>query len=116
MGRAQEIWDRLVEVWQTADVEDIPELYTADAIYLEPFNPPHRGNLLIQAYLKDYLAGKDDIAIDTKRAFEDADGNGIAVEWTLSYTAVGRRWHDLPRVSVIETDDDGMVVYHRDYS
>ncbi|HEX9888263.1 MAG TPA: nuclear transport factor 2 family protein [Nitriliruptorales bacterium] len=115
MGRAREVWERLVQMWEAGDVSDLPELYTADALYLEPYNPPHNGNLLIQAYLKDYLAGKDDLSIEVKRLFEDADGGGVAVEWTLSYTAGGRRWNDLPRATFLGLDDDGMVTYHRDY-
>lgn len=115
MGRAREVWDRIVEIWTSADTSDIPALYTADALYLEPYNPPHNGNLLIEAYVKDYLGGKDDLAIEVKRAFEDAEERGIAIEWMLSYTAGGRRWSDLPRATFIELNDDGMVTYHRDY-
>ncbi len=116
MGHAAEAWNRLSGMLTGADVSDVPELYAVDALFLEPYNPPHRGNLLIQAYLKDWLAGKDDISVDASRVIEDEDGTALAVEWTIGYTAGGRRWSDLPRASFFEFDEDGRIVYHRDYT
>lgn len=116
MGRATEVWKRLSKMLESADLADLVDLYTTDAIYLEPYNPPHRGNLLIQAYLKDYLGGKDDVDIEEKRVIESEDGRLLAVEWAISYTAGGRRWNQLPRGTFLEFDDHGLIVYHRDYS
>ena len=116
MGHAAEVWARLSEMMERGDVSDLVEIYTADALYLEPYNPPHRGNLLIEAYLKDYFGGKEDISITSKHVFEDADGAGLAAEWTISYTAAGRRWNDLPRATFIAFDADGRITYHRDYT
>ena len=116
MGRAVEAWERLSAMFGEADVSDVPQLYDADALYLEPYNPPHRGNLLIQAYLKDWLAGKEDIAVDARRVIESPDGSELAVEWTMSYTAAGRRWSDLPRASFFGFTEDGRIDYHRDYT
>lgn len=116
MAHKAEVWDRLVGMFESADVSDLPELYAADALYLEPYNPPHRGNLLIEAYLKDYFGGKEDIAITSRQVIEDAPGNGLAVEWSISYTAAGRRWNDLPRASFFTFDDDGRITHHRDYT
>ena len=98
------------------DLSGIPDLYRADALYLEPYNPPHRGNLLIQAYLKDWLGGKDDIAVEASRVIESEDGSELGVEWTISYTAAGRRWNDLPRASFFAFDEQGRITYHRDYT
>jgi ketosteroid isomerase-like protein len=111
-----EVWNRLVTMFETVDVSDLPELYDADALYLEPYNPPHRGNLLIQAYLKDYFGGKEDIKITSRQIIEDGDANGLAVEWSISYTAAGRRWHDLPRATFFTFDDAGRITYQRDYT
>lgn len=116
MGNAAEFWDRLSQVLATTDTSEIPDLYANDALYLEPYNPPHRGNLLIQAYLKDWMAGKEEIVADAKRVIESPDGTELGVEWTISYTAAGRRWGDLPRASFFEFDADGRVTYHRDYT
>lgn len=116
MAHKAEVWDRLVGMFEAADVSDLPELYAADALYLEPYNPPHRGNLLIEAYLKDYFGGKDDIKIDNRHVIEDEPGNGLAIEYTISYTAAGRRWNDLPRATFFTFDDDGRIVYQRDYT
>lgn len=116
VGHAATAWERLSQMLSTGDVSGVVELYTADALYLESYNPPHRGNLLIQAYLKDWLGGKDDIAIDAKRVVESGDAAELGVEWTISYTAAGRRWNDLPRASFFGFDDDGRIVYHRDYT
>jgi ketosteroid isomerase-like protein len=116
VGHAAEVWTRLTGMFEAQDVSDLPELYTADALYLEPYNPPHRGNLLIQAYLKDYFGGKEDIAITSKRVFEDEEARGLAAEWTMSYTAAGRRWNDLPRATFLSFDEDGRITYQRDYS
>ena len=116
MGQGAEVWERIAGMYAAADVSDIPQLYAVDSIFLEPYNPPHRGNLLIQAYLKDYFGGKDDISIETRLVIESEDGKALAVEWTLSYTAAGRRWNDLPRASFITFADDGRIAYHRDYT
>ena len=116
MGKAAEFWDRLSQVYATADTSDIATLYANDALYLEPYNPPHRGNLLIQAYLKDWLGGKEEIVAEAKRVIESPDGTELAVEWAISYNAAGRRWSDLPRASFFGFDDDGRVTYHRDYT
>jgi hypothetical protein len=116
VGHAAEAWDRLSGMLTDADVSGVPALYAADALYLEPYNPPHRGNLLIMAYLKDWLGGKEDIAIEAKRVIESADGAGLGVEWTISYNAAGRRWSDLPRASFFGFGDDGRIEYHRDYT
>ena len=116
MGEAAKAWERLTGMLVEGDLSEIPELYTADALYLEPYNPPHRGNLLIQAYLKDWLSGKEETAIDAKRVVEAADGTELAAEWAISYMAAGRRWNELPRASFLAVDEDGRVVYHRDYT
>lgn len=116
MGNPTEVWERLAQVFANNDTSDVPNLYSADALYLEPYNPPHRGNLLIQAYFKDYFAGKEEIVAEAKRVIESPDGDALAVEWTLSYTAGGRRWNDLPRASFFGFDDDGRIVYQRDYT
>jgi ketosteroid isomerase-like protein len=116
VGHAATAWDRISGMLSDGDVSELPEVYTADALYLEPYNPPHRGNLLIQAYLKDWLGGKEDIVVEAKRVIESEDGTELGVEWTISYTAAGRRWNDLPRASFFAFDDDGRIVYHRDYT
>jgi ketosteroid isomerase-like protein len=115
VGHAAEAWEQLSGMLSAGDVAGIPDLYAADALYLEPYNPPHRGNLLIQAYLKDWLGGKDDIAVEAKRVIEAADGTSLGVEWTISYTAAGRRWNDLPRASFFGFEGE-RIVYHRDYT
>jgi hypothetical protein len=116
VGHAADVWTKLSGMLEASDVDDLGELYHYDALYLEPYNPTHNGNLLIQAYIKDYLAGKDDIAVDEKRVIESEDGRHLAVEWTISYDAGGRRWNELPRATMLEFDDDGLIVYHRDYT
>lgn len=116
MGHAAETWDAWQAMMESGDLSGMPRLYDIDAIYLEPYNPPHRGNLLIQAYLKDFLAGKDDIVIDAVRVIEADDASQLAVEWTISYDAGGRRWNELPRASFFEFGDDGQIVHHRDYT
>lgn len=116
MGRAQDRWEALVEAWKAKDFGAIEEMYTKDCVYYEPFNPPHEGNLLVVAYLKDYLGSKEDLEITTKRFLEDEAEGRAAVEWSMSYTARGRRWNDLPRCSFVDVNEDGKITYHRDYS
>ena len=116
VGHAAQAWDKLSGMLSGSDVSDIPQLYAADALFLEPYNPPHRGNLLIQAYLKDWLGGKEEITVEAKRVIESEDDRSLAVEWTISYTAAGRRWNDLPRASFFGFDESGRITYHRDYT
>ncbi|GGI07684.1 hypothetical protein GCM10011354_25320 [Egicoccus halophilus] len=110
------MWEQLSGMLVSSDVSGVPQLYAADALYLEPYNPPHRGNLLIQAYLKDWLGGKEELAVQAKRVIEAADGASLGVEWTISYTAAGRRWNNLPRASFFGFDATGRINYHRDYT
>lgn len=117
MADAAATWDRLKEMLESGDLDDLPSLYAQDALFLEPYNPPHRGNLLIRAYLQDYLSGKDKIEIDTKRVVVSEDGTDLAVEWTLSYDAAGRRWTDLPRGTFFNFDaETGLITYQREYA
>lgn len=116
MGRARKRWDELMAAWEAADFDAIEEMYTHNSVYYEPYNPPHNGNLLTVAYLKDFLGSKDEFTVKMKRVLEDEDGGRLAAEWTMSYTAAGRRWSDLPRASFIDVDEDGRITYHRDYS
>jgi ketosteroid isomerase-like protein len=97
------------------DEKIIVDLYSPDAVWLEPQNPPHETNLLIQAYLNSWLQAREDVDITTKRLLESDDGVTVAVEWAISYTAGGRRWNALPRSSWLETDDDGLIRYQRDF-
>jgi hypothetical protein len=116
VGHAADAWSRLTGMLESGDLSDLPDMYHIDALFLEPYNPPHRGNLLIQAYLKDYLGGKDEVVIDEKRVIEGKEDAALAVEWTISYTAGGRRWNELPRATFIEFDEAGLISYQRDYS
>ena len=116
MGRARDAWEQLGAALEKQDVDTIRDLYTVDAIYLEPQNPPHEGNLLIQAYLSSWLQARDGVDITTKRLLESADGLTVAVEWSLSYFAGGRRWNNLPRSSWFDlSEDEAAFRYHRDY-
>lgn len=115
MGRARDRWEELSVAIEQQDDKAIAELYATDALWLEPQNPPHESNLLIQAYMGSWLEARDNIDITTRRLLESADGGMLAVEWSVSYDAAGRRWKDLPRSSWFEIDDDGRIRYHRDY-
>lgn len=114
MGRARELWEQLGAALEKQDTEAIGDLYASDAVFLEPQNPPHEGNLLIQAYLNSWLQARGDVSVTTKRLLESTDGATAAVEWTISYSAGGRRWTDLPRSSWLEADGEHLQ-YHRDY-
>ena len=116
MSRSVDAWKRFVTVLTTGEVGDVLDLYGADALYLEPYNPPHRGNLLIQSYLKDWMGGKEGVEVDELAVIRSEDGTGVGVEWTISYTAAGRRWNALPRATFLRLDDAGLVTYHRDYT
>lgn len=115
MGQAKDRWKELVVAWERNDFETLEEMYAIDSIYLEPYNPPHNGNLLVVAYMKDFLGSKDDLKITTKRLLEDETEGRVAAEWAMSYTAAGRRWNNLPRASFIDLDPRGRIAYHRDY-
>ena len=116
MSEAVEAWRRFVTVLQTGEVGGVSDLYSVNALYLEPYNPPHRGNLLIQAYLKDWMSGKEDVEVVELAVLPAEDGSGVGVEWTIAYTAAGRRWNALPRASFMRLGDDGRITYHRDYT
>lgn len=114
MGRAREHWERLRAALETVDVEAIGRLYASDAVWLEPQNPPHETNLLIQSYLSSWMQARENIDVSTKRILESDDGSFAAIEWSISYTAAGRRWNSLPRSSWLEVGDDA-ITYQRDY-
>lgn len=114
MGRARDLWEALAAALEQQDADALLDVYAKDAVYLEPQNPPHETDLLIQAYLKDWLAARESVDVTVQRVLESADGATLAAEWTISYTAGGRRWKDLPRSTWLEADDEG-VRYQRDY-
>lgn len=114
MGRARQLWDAFSAALAKGDDVAIRDVYTDDAVYLEPNNPPHEGHLLIQAYLNSWMQARDNIEVTTGRVLENPEGTQLAVEWAISYDAGGRRWHDLPRASWIELEGE-YVKYHRDY-
>lgn len=116
MGQASDAWQRLVAVLTTGDVSDVLDLYSANSVFLEPYNPPHRGNLLVHSYLKDWMGGKEEVVVDELVLVESPHGDGIGVEWTISYTAAGRRWNALPRATFLRLGDGGLITYHRDYT
>ncbi len=115
MGRARDRWEELSAAMARADVEALVDLYAPDAVWLEPQNPPHETNLLIQSYLSSWLQARENIEIATTRLLESEDGDTVAVEWTISYDAGGRRWKALPRSTWIELDSNGAIRYQRDY-
>ena len=114
MGRAREHWEQLRVALEKVDIDAIGQLYAPDAVWLEPQNPPHETDKLIQAYLSSWLQAREQIDVTTKRMLESDDGSFCAVEWAITYTAAGRRWNSLPRSSWIEVDDIG-IIYQRDY-
>ena len=114
MGRAREHWEQLRAALEKVDVETVGELYAPDAVWLEPQNPPHETNKLIQAYLSSWMQARENIDVSTKRILESEDGSFAAIEWAISYTAAGRRWNSRPRSSWIEVTDQG-IAYQRDY-
>jgi ketosteroid isomerase-like protein len=116
VGQAADAWDKFRSMMERGEFDEITEVYSPDTLFLEPFNPPHRGNLLTQAYLKDYFSEKANIAVDEAKRIEAADGKTIAIEWALSYDAAGRRWNNLPRATFLEVDEHGQIAVQRDYS
>lgn len=114
MGRARDLWEELGAAMERQDDKTIVDLYTRDAVWLEPHNPPHETNLLIQAYLASWLGARQNIEVSTKRVLESDDGTVLAVEWAVSYDAGGRRWNNLPRSSWLEAEGNA-IRYQRDY-
>lgn len=114
MGRARELWEQLSAAMEKHDDTAVAELYAIESMFLEPNNPPHEGRTLIRSYLNSWMQAREDLDINVERILESDDGSTIAVEWTMSYTAAGRRWSNLPRSSWLEADAGG-IRYHRDY-
>ena len=114
MGRARDAWEQYSAALEKGDDQALKELFAPESVYLEPNNPPHEGHLLIQAYLNSWMSAREDIDVSVARLLESTDGLTVAVEWSLSYTAAGRRWSNLPRATWMEVDDQG-IRYQRDY-
>jgi ketosteroid isomerase-like protein len=114
MGRARDLWEQLSAALEKVDVDALGDLYAPDAVWLEPQNPPHETDKLIQAYWSSWLQARESIDITTDRLLESEDGSLVAVAWTISYTAGGRRWSGLPRSSWIESDGE-RIRFQRDY-
>ena len=114
MGRARQLWEELSTAIERRDADAIVDLYAPDAVWLEPQNPPHETDKLIQSYLSSWLQARENVDVTTKRLLESEDGSFVAVEWAVSYTAAGRRWNSLPRSSWIEVGEHG-ITYQRDY-
>ncbi|MDX1511114.1 MAG: nuclear transport factor 2 family protein [Nitriliruptorales bacterium] len=116
MGAAADAFARLTDALTSGELDDIEDIYAVESLYLEPYNPPHRGNLLITAYLKDFFLPKENVKVEVVRSVESADGATLGVEWRISYDAAGRTWSDLARASFLEVDEAGLITYQRDYT
>jgi hypothetical protein len=116
MGAAADAFERLSNALTSGKIDDLEDLYAVDSLFLEPYNPPHRGNLLITAYQKDFFNAKSNVKVEVARSVESDDGRTLAVEWDISYDAAGRTWSGLDRATFLEVDDDGLITYHRDYT
>lgn len=114
MGRAREHWEQYRAALEKADVDALEDLFAADAVWLEPQNPPHETDKLIVAYLNSWLSAREGVDVATARILESEDGQMAAIEYTISYTAAGRRWSSLPRATWLEVGEDG-INYQRDY-
>lgn len=114
MGRAYDAWETIKKAWVEGDSEALWDIYAPDGVYLEALNPPHEGRDLIRSYLEGFLTARPNIAIDETRVIDG--GQAIAVEWLFSYDQPTRRVTNLRRCSIITTDADGLVLYHRDYT
>ena len=116
MGRARELWEAYCAAIERQDADALVDLFTPDAVWLEPQNPPHETALLIQAYLKDWVLARENLDVSVKRMLESDDGLTLAAEWSVSYSAGGRRWSDLPRSTWIEVDEaSDSIRFQRDY-
>ena len=116
MGRAKELWEAYCAAIEQQDADALVDLFTRDAVWLEPQNPPHETSLLIQAYLKDWVMARENIDVSVKRVLESADGQTLAAEWSVSYSAAGRRWTDVPRATWLEIDEQADAIrFQRDY-
>ena len=116
MGRARELWETYCTALERQDSDALIDLFTPDAVWLEPQNPPHETSLLIQAYLKDWVLARENIDVNVKRLLESPDGLLLSAEWSVSYSAAGRRWTDLQRASWVEADEAADAIrFQRDY-
>lgn len=116
VGAAADAFARLTGVLTSGELDDVEDIYAVESLYLEPYNPPHRGNLLITAYLKDFFNAKSNVKVEVVRSVESEDGATLGVEWHVTYDAAGRTWSELARASFLEVDGAGLITYHRDYT
>lgn len=112
--RAARTWVRTwSEAWPRRDARAIAALYAGDASYRAlAFREPDTGPAGALGYLERTFA--DEREIECKFGEPVVSGRRAAVEWWASWLEDGRPT-TLSGVTLLQFDDQGKVVHHRDY-
>src|SRR5215813_10952078 len=67
------------------DAEGVAALFMPDATYQEPPRYAFSGRSAIRAFVADFAARHSEVSFAILRAFTDASGSSLAVEWRFAY-------------------------------
>ncbi len=99
--------------WPQRDAKAIAALYADTVVYRSPaFRPPDLGLAGVRRYLNEQLPVEEDIECWFGQPI--VSGDRAAVEWWASRTEQGQEL-TYAGVTVLQFDDHGQVVEHRDY-
>ena len=110
---AQRWRDTWETAWPRRDIEAIAALYSPACAYRAlVFRDPDAGVDGVRRYLREIFAEEEDIVC--RFGAPVVHGERAAVEWWASWIEGGERL-TLAGVTVLQFDDAGLVVDHRDY-
>jgi ketosteroid isomerase-like protein len=88
-GRAVEVAEKLLDAWNSQDVETVVNCYTEDVRYLDPNTRGHvEGSDALRRYLTK-LFGAWEMRWSLREAFPLAETDGAAVLWSANLRRAG---------------------------
>ncbi len=106
MTTTQEWIERYARAWETADGDEIVDLFTPDAVYRSSvFRKPYRGSDAIRAYWRRGAGTQRDVTVRVGRPVSTA--SRVAVEWWTTMTDPDEGAITLPGCLLLRFAPDG---------
>jgi hypothetical protein len=105
---------RYGRAWETADEDEVADLFTAGAVYRSHvFRRPHVGRDAIRAYWRGAAGGQRDVTVRFGRPL--VEGRRVAVEWWATFVDADEGELTLPGCLLLRFDGDGRCEELREY-
>jgi uncharacterized protein (TIGR02246 family) len=105
---------RYGRAWETADEDEVADLFVPDAVYRSHvFREPHVGREAIRAYWRGAAGTQSEVAVRFGRPV--VEGRRAAVEWWATFVDPDEGEITLPGCLLLRFDDAGRCEELREY-